>query len=1594
MKKNISLLLFFFPLFLFGASPSDKQKTLSQSSATEWGAPADVTPEQVENVIKKTKEAGKMVYDFLNLNYVSDLPAVVHKDIQGVSYDIALNKLEFAPGGNTISVYAMITTQDNQRICFAGESIVFTGSGGIQEGELKILLGGDSQIKLLKLEKIALNLTGGSLKFGCDGYESFSIQGNLVFSRDLIVPENTQTGEVIGGNVTSSFKLDKVRSWNDLMFEINLPTFQIPKMEGYSFTVQNAVFDISDALNSPATAFPVGYTSAEMGPQWHGVYIGEVSVRFPETFKNRATNQRLKVGVKRLLIDGIGVSGEVFGENIMALKEGDLNGWDYSVDYAGIEIVKNSVRSGRLAGKMRVAVAEEEHPFGYRAVIDPGRDYYEFMVSSEDKLEFPFLKAANVSLAPTSAVSLKLQNKKFSASANLHGTLDITAADDGLSLQSYTFENLYVSTAAPYLSIGSFGGGSDKEQKFGNFPVSLIAPNILIQNSAAFVKFGLKVNLDNVGISATGGFVIEGEFVTTDNRHFWKHKRLGVETLYVKGDFKAAKIRGAIAYFKNDPIYGKGFGGYLDMTLGIHKQIDFSVSGMFGRKDDKPYWFLDGEYSGAGEGSTGLAIHLLAGGFYKHMSASNRPGTFKTSTGVGYVPDFSVNWGAKFGVGFGVGGGSAISGMAGMEVVTREDGSLSKIGLMGKVAVAGSPSNHSAVAVREAYIAMTSTFSGFGGLASQTDGEPEAVSGAVNSFIPADGANQVGFSAFCVLNLDFQNNTYYGKAGANVSMSAITIQAVAAFLFGPDKWFLHFGEPPMNSRIIVSIPAFPAIDAYIMLGHGVVDLPDPQPNIFDKFPGERAGYSTGINPSTISLGQGISFGAGIGVSATGDFKVVSFSLGARAGVDIMLTRYADGVYCVGREGQGIGINNWRAGGQMYAIGWFKAQAFGVSVLDISLGAMLAAKAPNPTFAVGKVQVNFKVLFKSFKFKVGFTVGEDCELAQSEGTETITEVIESNYPHDSAGYIPSDSPVYFTFTDPINKEISIDGMEGKYLIKVVDFSVRDESGNPTEGSYSNQGDKKVGFNPAGGFLPADQKLTASVKIQVLTNGQPMIADGKPLEQFKEFSFTTAKSAQQHVQELDQVKEDIHEQAETIKDETQQEAEAINREAEDRARDIRQKSEEALKEIEEKNIERANEIKNLAENSAPEIQTKVDSVVTEALDKANEVVDDSKDKIQKILDDALAKVRRVTTTALTNVTIAVTAAEIRGINYITAAQQQIVAMARAHEAALRDLERERKRKVFLKVFKKGKDKVREEYRIIAEQMRQQYANAIAAVRAEAERKAQAEMDEARAEKERIMAAARAKCKEIMDKAENDCSAVIADAAAQCKAIMDEAERICRDIIGLPQIDMSGLNTYTQVALDIRYNESDEDEGGEGLDEDAFEQAQKEAEEKRQQEQAQQEEERRQRESEEFRRNEEQQQKQQEIEDQRRRDEEQRARDEEERRRQEQDEYYRNQELERRRVQEAEEEWQRQQEAMRLENIRQENERAEQLRQEQYRQEMQRQEEERNRQVEFDRRRQLEYERQQMEQSAAAVYNPPVITRDYVYYVVIVNDTEMMF
>ncbi|UBM60706.1 hypothetical protein LAG90_08665 [Marinilongibacter aquaticus] len=1339
----------------------------------------EISPAEVREAILNLKRAGKFVNDIASFNYVSSMPLVISKTIGGVSYDILLDKLVFTPQGNYISIEAMISFANDSYLCFASKDIKFTGQGGVTNGELSLLLGPNNKLEILDLEKITLAVNKGKLNFGCNGFESFGIGGNVVFDRSLIVPEDPNTGQVLSGEVMASFEIDGLADWNDMLFDLSIPNFQIPTIPDYGFSVQNASIDFSEKLNANGLVFPQNYFSQNQTPLWKGVSIGLAEMRLPKAFKKRVSNgstEQIKLKAESVIIDNQGFTGLLEVEHVLKFEQGDLSGWDYSIDTFSLSILRNKVKGGGLGGKVRIAICDETERMAYKAIIDPSRKYYNFGVEIEDRLEFDFLKAVNVELDESSKIALELKEDDFVASALLNGKFSIGCDTCMVKLEAIRFEQLCVSTAKPRLSIGSLGRSSGSPLKLANFDVNLRLPQFAIENDRSLLSFGLAVNLDKAGVSAEGGFFVQSKFEEIEGRHFWKYEKMGVENLAVSGDFSAFSFSGELAFLQNDPIYGKGFYGDLQAKLKTAGNVELKAVAMFGKakEPDLPYWIVDAEMATSSNGLSGINVDFIAGRMYKHMWPSHKSGALvKTLTGVVYEPNFDVGWGGQFGAAFSK--GAAISIGAGLEIQTRADGAISKIGFLGKAAFAGNGSTQvNKQFVIQQYRMMTadSDLSRSGGITGKLDADPSSIQQVCEKFEPTGQSGTKGTTATLVVRLDFQNNAYYGKLGVAFAAPSFSIQATGAFLSSPSKWFVHIGEPPLSQRILLKAPGIPNLDAYFMIGDGVAALPDPEPNIFLKYPSKKGERNADVDPGIVATGRGIALGGAVGLDKSFNvFDILDFNLMARAGFDFMMIKYDEGFYCKNRPGQPIGVNNWRAMGQIYALASFGAKAFGFNVLSLDAGALLRGAAPNPTYATGQVAVSFKALFKRFYFNVGFSIGEDCELATSEKSIENLSLIYSNYPKNGELVSPQVKPK-ITTSEEQNKNLTDLNFEGEYQLQIDELDFKTQSGKQLLGSKVI--DRKVlTFTPNEPF-PAFETILARAKAKVFLNKngslEEALLENQPIEEIVMFTFVASKTDEEMKAELDAYKAEVDRQAEEMKAKADSVAKHIEKRTEEIIAQIGQVYDTVSTVLQgncvnctDEGRERLNGIVDLAgeevEQTTSVGRDSISAILNKALTEVYEVADNAASEAKKVLDDGKR--------AIDNLSVQMQSEIDAMVPVVLKKYQERCSLLK--DGAVEDAEnrcgflqkqaeeeiRQRSQDIFIKYGKRKVD---------AEESAISMADHI--------------MEEARQKCDAIMAAAADQCQDVIDSMREECERILQEAAQKCESIAGYASSINMD------------------------------------------------------------------------------------------------------------------------------------------------------------------------------------------------------------------------
>lgn len=96
-------------------------------------------------------------------------------------------------------------------------------------------------------------------EFDCYGFRELSLDSRITFSKDFLLKEN-EDGSISDERLSTRFAT-RLSDWNDFMVNISLPKFQVNGLDGWSFQVNDAVFDFSDIQNAGNVVFPADYES-------------------------------------------------------------------------------------------------------------------------------------------------------------------------------------------------------------------------------------------------------------------------------------------------------------------------------------------------------------------------------------------------------------------------------------------------------------------------------------------------------------------------------------------------------------------------------------------------------------------------------------------------------------------------------------------------------------------------------------------------------------------------------------------------------------------------------------------------------------------------------------------------------------------------------------------------------------------------------------------------------------------------------------------------------------------------------------------------------------------------------------------------------------------------------------------------------------------------------------------------------------------------------------------------------------------------------------------------------------------------------------
>ncbi|MEX1003303.1 MAG: hypothetical protein WDZ35_14380 [Crocinitomicaceae bacterium] len=923
-------------------------------------------------------------------NNAPSLPIGLVKNVGENKMIICIDSAYFLPDGAYFSAYmALDFPGANKRIAFAAKDIKFNPEGIIGSEQSKLMLVSEHIIDLGENTRLRLPPDGRNyVSWDCNGFQSVNLGGEFILSKKIVVDAADTSKNVIAG-----FEIN-VQDIQNIVTTVNFTPFKIRGLEDFEFKVTQATVDMSDYEN-PTVQLPQCYH--EIYPDdinlWRGFHLSYLEVQLPE--KMSAHEEPTQIYAQNMFIDDAGVTGSFGANNILSVNKGDANGWGFSIDNLNLGLTVNELTSGGMAGMIKVPIMND-NALDYSALITKneltGKPDYFFSASPDQPMALGGLHST-LTINPSSALSMSVKNHKFDPKLVLNGDWKLNnprAKFDGIE-----FQNVTIVTGFPYVTNGQFDlVGTQGGSKMAKFPISLNALTLGINNGEVGMQANVGLNLGDstkTNISVTSGFSIFAKTELVNDRPSFVFDRFNIHTIDIDLQTNAFTLKGLINFMKDDPIYGDGFQGGINIeipkVLGDGNPI--AMYTIFGKVNSYKYWAVDvtvplplpSEITGFTDGlrlGTSVVLTQISGGLSWHMDNTRSvqsiidkvkgPGAFDDALSPDYIPDNSKSIGFSAGVGFryqppGTPGETAeqlLNGEVIFQIEFNSNGGLSNVLLAGN-----------------AY-----------GFAKKS----EILSGGAKRY--AKGTIAVGF--------DCDQKVFDLQMTADAQFDGVLTASIWSQLYiSPNLWFFHFGKP--SARCYATVLNFATFDTYFMVGQNLEPMPPPPPQVSSVL----GGLSSGRDNTAIANGTGFATGASLNVAVGGGHQRVFRKWHAYAGgnfgvgFDMTMVRYASGTHCVGMT-EPIGANLWYMQGQLYSYGGMSAGAAKLetdgdwniqydqngnpiilnnyTVISASMAMLLQGQFPNPSYVYGGVNLQASI-FNIFNLDLtmDFEYGTDCQI---------------------------------------------------------------------------------------------------------------------------------------------------------------------------------------------------------------------------------------------------------------------------------------------------------------------------------------------------------------------------------------------------------------------------------------------------------------------------------------------------------------------------------------------------------------------------------------------------------------------------------------
>ncbi|MBS9463143.1 hypothetical protein KIM67_12040 [Flagellimonas sp. 389] len=1122
---------------------------------------------------------------FINIiagNTPIELPVGIKQNLSAGSFiTLGIIRMEYHKDYTEVDLFAKVRLAElNVDLMFGANQVRISRQGGIYE-----------EARLSLLSNVPVGLSGGQwlvtflggtdnqgkadestyVTIDCEGkIKELGIAADVRIAKTVAIPLNADgtkkypnkttpgTGEKVVNNdsyVGANFSI-RTRGINDLLIELDLPYFELRPLPKWGFNIANAVLDLSDTKNAPSVQFPDFYTTNQLlvpGNEnlWRGFYADAVSITLPPEFKKRNSTERLTIGAERLFIDNFGVSGDFYATNVMDLDEGDASKWQFSLDSIGVDLKVNRFIKAGFNGEIVLPISDEDtlgSRLGYRGLITADQ-YYSVTVDVVEDVDFNIFRS-KAKLFRESYIKLEVENDRFYPEANLTGIMSFNAKQEAslnqtassnidsnqgvtsLEFEGLSFQDFKIQTRErPYLSIGYAGyRDSITTPKLAGFELGFYDISIRTQGeNRALLDFNSYINLDKTGIKGDVGLNVIGELHDGDYLK-WRFKEITVSSVQVDVKRKGFEFFGELNFFKDNPVYGKGFSGELNLyseSIGI----EVGAKGIFGNTDGYRYWLVDAHGRPTQSENPNFTIYNIGGGVYHHMRKAGIDERANTMSGIYYAPDESISMGFKALAAFEVKRGAAFTGLVALEMSFNSQangGGISRLGFYGAAVLiqGGGTSRDPFGSVDDMQRTVSDSEQALGNF-HELSIDKEGIKFFAEEVFPSILTGDELFAAQVAIDFDFTNRTYWGMC--DVFLNAGPIKGAGEknrlgyleFYNAPDDWYIYVGTPTKRFGL-QGIPIGPLtakIDMYFLTGTILPDPARPPHTVIEilNLSEDDLLFNRNFNQE-LAEGAGYAFGASFEVGKEIDWGIIYASIRAGVGFDLMMRDFGD-AHCLGKSGP-LGMDGWYATGQLYAYlqGDIGAQIklFGirkrVRILKAGLAVLAQAQLPNPWYMKGYAGVDVRVLgVVRIRTRLKVVIGEECEIVGKTELQDIV-MISDISPRDGFEDVDVFEAVQVAFNAPVGSIMQIEDETGRqsYRMNLTEFLVKFE-GNSIAGKIEFNETNDLATFKSFEILPPEQEIQVTVKVSFERrsgdNWVPVTDNGKPVYEKKEIRFVT-------------------------------------------------------------------------------------------------------------------------------------------------------------------------------------------------------------------------------------------------------------------------------------------------------------------------------------------------------------------------------------------------------------------------------------------------------------------------------------------------------